>query len=275
MANCYAAKCITIFKDQDGYYEKASNKDLDSKTANKGTNNYTKFARDLDKEFDKGNHIFNGHKQAAPWCATSFTWAVWQACEKDIAKLRAVLCIPKDSLSASCRYAYGYYKKAKRVGKEPKLGAQVFFGDSESALKHTGMVIAIDDKKKKFTTQEGNAGNKCTHKTYSFTDKNVFGFGYPKYDAEPTAEPVPQPEAEVKEEPKPEVKAAPKTKTYTVNVKAGHILRLRSEPNTKTDKNIITKMPKGSKFEVSKTSGNWAYGKYRSYTGWASLDYLK
>ena len=42
-----AEKLINIARAEVGYLEKKSNKDLDSKTANAGSSNYTKYARDL------------------------------------------------------------------------------------------------------------------------------------------------------------------------------------------------------------------------------------
>ena len=50
MAN-YASKVIDIALGQVGYLEKKSNSNLDSKTANAGYNNYTKYARDFDKKY--------------------------------------------------------------------------------------------------------------------------------------------------------------------------------------------------------------------------------
>lgn len=41
------AEVVKIAVSQEGYHEKASNKDLDSFTANSGTYNYTKYHRDL------------------------------------------------------------------------------------------------------------------------------------------------------------------------------------------------------------------------------------
>lgn len=42
-------KLIEIALDEEGYLEKNSNESLDDKTANPGKNNFTKYARDLDK----------------------------------------------------------------------------------------------------------------------------------------------------------------------------------------------------------------------------------
>lgn len=43
-------RLIATAKAEEGYLEKATNAQLDSKTANAGSNNWTKYARDLDKD---------------------------------------------------------------------------------------------------------------------------------------------------------------------------------------------------------------------------------
>ena len=44
---------IKIAEAEVGYLEKASNSQLDDKTANAGSNNYTKYARDFDEKYEK------------------------------------------------------------------------------------------------------------------------------------------------------------------------------------------------------------------------------
>ncbi len=53
---------------EEGYLEKASNSQLDSQTANAGSANYTKYARDLDAV-----GMYNGKKQGYAWCFTEGT----------------------------------------------------------------------------------------------------------------------------------------------------------------------------------------------------------
>ena len=53
-----------------GYLEKKTNKNLDSKTANAGYNNYTKYARDLDAI----SGFYNGKKQGYAWCDMFVDW---------------------------------------------------------------------------------------------------------------------------------------------------------------------------------------------------------
>ena len=63
-----AEKLIHIAKEEVGYLEKKSMKDLDHKTANAGTNNYTKYARDLYPSL-----------QGQPWCDMFVDWCFVRA----------------------------------------------------------------------------------------------------------------------------------------------------------------------------------------------------
>ena len=54
----FASKVVNIALNEVGYLEKASNSNLDSKTANAGSKNYTKYARDLDNI----PNFYNGKK---------------------------------------------------------------------------------------------------------------------------------------------------------------------------------------------------------------------
>ena len=55
-------KVISLAKAEVGYLEKASNSNLESKTANAGYNNYTKYCRDIKPDY-----------QGQPWCACFVT----------------------------------------------------------------------------------------------------------------------------------------------------------------------------------------------------------
>lgn len=63
-----AAKVIAVAQAELGYLEKASDSQLDSKTANAGYANFTKYARDIDAI----PHFFNGPKQGYAWCGNCF-----------------------------------------------------------------------------------------------------------------------------------------------------------------------------------------------------------
>ena len=68
-------KLIQIANAEVGYLEKSSNSQLDSKTANAGTANYTKYWRDIKPEY-----------QGQPWCACFVTWCFVNAFGKNNAQ---------------------------------------------------------------------------------------------------------------------------------------------------------------------------------------------
>lgn len=59
---------IGIAEEEIGYLEKRSNRQLDSKTANAGSGNYTKYWRDIAPSY-----------QAQPWCAGFVSWCFYKA----------------------------------------------------------------------------------------------------------------------------------------------------------------------------------------------------
>ena len=66
MSKCYVESVIAIAAAEVGYLEKKSNKDLNSKTANAGTKNYTKYG----KWFGMN---------PAYWCAMFISWIFYKA----------------------------------------------------------------------------------------------------------------------------------------------------------------------------------------------------
>ena len=73
---------LKIASAEVGYLEKASNRNLDSKTGNAGSNNYTKYARDLDNI----PGFYNGPKNGYAWCDVFVDWCFVQAFGVDEAK---------------------------------------------------------------------------------------------------------------------------------------------------------------------------------------------
>jgi len=178
-----AEDVIKIAISEIGYKEKASNKDLDDKTANSSQpNNFTKYARDLDSV----KNMYNGAKQGNAYCDIFNDWCHWMANNKDAEKTMYELCQPDKSAGAGCVYSYGYYKKAGRAGKEPKVGAQIFFTNNkaESGIHHTGIVEWFD--KDTIGTLESNTSNMTARRTYKRNSSTIYGYGYPRYDVEPT-----------------------------------------------------------------------------------------
>ena len=174
-----ASKLIEIAKAEIGYKEKASNSNLDSKTANAGSNNWTKYGRDL-----ANAGYYGGSKNGYAWCDQFVDWCFYQLCDKNKTKAEFVEC-QTGIYGAGCGFSMSYYDKQGRFDKTPKVGDQVFFrqAGTTSGADHTGIVVAVTDKQ--ITTIEGNAGNRVQERVYNRNDSTLYGYGHPKYDAEP------------------------------------------------------------------------------------------
>lgn len=173
-------KVLEVALNEVGYLEKKTNAQLDSKKANAGRNNYTKYARDLDNIKD----FYNGKKNGYAWCSVFVAWCFYKALGTD--RARELLCYPIKSLGASCSYAKNYYKKQKRYFTSPKKGDQVFF-----KVGHTGIVYNVDNNY--IYTVEGNTSNSSevvanggcvAKKKYRIGSSSISGYGRPDYKAE-------------------------------------------------------------------------------------------
>lgn len=97
-----------------------------------------------------------------------------------------VLFQPKsNNCAAVVSYMAGYFKKAKQYYtsiKDLAIGDIVFFQNSKG-LSHVGICVDWSDKKKTFTTIEGNKGDKVDYGEYKYSEVGgyVAGFGKPRY----------------------------------------------------------------------------------------------
>lgn len=126
-------KLIQIAKNEAGYLEKASNSQLDSKTANAGSANITKYWRDVYPVF-----------QGQAWCACFVSWCFKQAfgqaaASKLLKHWPYVYCPTLGDLFAR--------------NANPKAGDIVIFYRNGS-FAHTGIVTAVNGDR--FYTVEGN-----------------------------------------------------------------------------------------------------------------------
>lgn len=174
-----ATKLVEIATAEIGYHEKASNSNLDSKTANSGKGNYTKYSRDLYKA-----GYYNGIKQGFDWCDQFVDWCFYQLCGKHKYKAECIEC-QTGNLGAGCGFSMKYYKAAGRFDNTPKVGDQIFFKytNDNSTADHTGIVVRVTDSL--VETIEGNSGSEVKRKAYQRNDKTIIGYGHPRYDAEP------------------------------------------------------------------------------------------
>lgn len=210
MAN-YASKVIEVALGEEGYLEKETNYNLDNKTGNAGDNNYTKYARDFDKNYP---NFYNTKKQSVAWCDIFVDWCLVKAFGVDEAL--KLLGQPLKSCGAGCYWSMQYYKNIGCFYKSnPKPGDQIFFYNSGlNDIAHTGLVYKVDGTY--VYTIEGNTssasgvvanGGAVAKKKYKLNYTRIAGYGRPKYDPEPTT-------------PKPTVTAKPATNTVDNEIKA-------------------------------------------------------
>ena len=100
-----ASALIKIAEAEIGYHEKASNANLDSKTANSGGKNYQKYGRDLHKA-----GYYNGNKNGYDWCDQFVDWCFFKLCgNKDMAEY--IEC-QTGNYGAGFGFSFMYYKAA-------------------------------------------------------------------------------------------------------------------------------------------------------------------
>ena len=258
---CTAEKVIAVAVEQIGYKEKKSNSQLDDKSANAGSANYTKYARDFDQKYPKW---YNGKKNGFAWCDMFVDWCFLTAFGYE--KALALLCQPEKSAGAGCTYSLRYFKnKGQFHTKDPQPGDQIFFGTSLDNSTHTGIVESVD--KKQVHTIEGNTSDQVARRNYSLTNSRILGYGRPAYDSAGTVEPV-----------TPATPAAPQVTDVPFLVKVSiRDLNIRKGPDTNYSRTgSYTGIGIFTIVDVQSGQGsNSGWGKLKSGAGWISLDYTQ
>lgn len=267
-------KVINIARAEVGYLEKASNKDLDDKTANAGSKNYTKYARDMDAI----NGFYNGKKQGVAWCDIFVDWCFVQAYGID--EGRALLCQPLKSCGAGCKYSRNYYKAKGRLFDTPQPGDQIFFypadGIGGNAIAHTGLVVGVDSSY--VYTIEGNTssesgvvanGGCVREKKYKLSYNRIAGYGRPNYGVLGTIVPgATQPEPEQPENPPVE------TDPVKSVIVTGGSVNVRMGNGTEFSK--VSTVYKGAILEWIATAANgWHAVLYKKQVVWISGKYTE
>ena len=186
-----ASEVVAVAISQIGYKEKASNKNLDDNTANAGSANWTKYARDL-----YAAKYYNGNKNGFAWCDVFVDWCFFKA--YGATEGQRIECQTGDC-GAGCTFSMQYYQAKGRFDKNPKVGDQIFFRYSgSSGADHTGIVVEVTFSQ--VITVEGNSGNQVKKNTYARSNSSIIGYGHPLYDetAGTAAAPAPAPVAETK-----------------------------------------------------------------------------
>lgn len=159
-------KVIDIALAEVGYHEKASDKNLNSKTANAGSANYTKYGKQM--------HALSPAVMDYPaaWCDAFVDWCFWKAFGDAAQK---VLCGTYDDYTVN---SAAMYKKAGRWTVHPAKGYQVFY-QRNGGICHTGIVVGLSGGH--IQTVEGNASDAVVRRDYAQTDSYIAGYGMPDY----------------------------------------------------------------------------------------------
>lgn len=263
-------KVLKIAEAQVGYLEKKSNSQLDDKTANAGTANYTKYGRDMHKIYPSVMNF------PAAWCDAFVDWCFYMA--YGVSNAKALLGGNFNDYTPSSAQLY---KNKKAWYTSPKVGDQIFFKNSQRIC-HTGLVYKVD--KERVYTIEGNTsgasgvianGGGVCKKSYRLGSSYIAGYGRPKYDTEEKAETANN--TGINEGIKVDY-AQKYWKAYAKEYKTTADLNLRVGAGTGKEK--ITVIPKGAAvtcygyYSVYK-SVVWLLVSYEGYTGFCSKNYLK
>lgn len=177
-------RLLNTARAEIGYIEKATNSQLDDKTANPGNNNYTKYAGDLD-----ALGVYNGRKNGYAWCDMFVDWCFIQTF--GLAKGMNMTFQPMGGYGAGCTNSAGYYRQHNRLFKSnPQPGDQIFFSENGGkTMCHTGLVEKIAGGR--VYTIEGNTssspgvvanGGMVRAKSYPLNYVKIAGYGRPNYE---------------------------------------------------------------------------------------------
>ena len=189
-------RLIQVAEGEIGYLEKKSNKDLDSKTANAGSGNYTKYNRDM-RAWAKSASLSD------QWCQNFVDWCFVTAFGLDPAKKLIYTFTNYTPTGSSAFKKKDRY--IKRGAGKPKRGDVIYFYSSaKGRIGHVGIVYKVTSST--VYTIEGNTSGASTlvtngggvrKKSYSLKSSYIDGYGSVDYSAiegveilTPTPEPV-------------------------------------------------------------------------------------
>lgn len=237
-------KLLEIAQSQLGYHEKASNAYLDDFTTNSGSNNWTKYARDLNEA-----GYYNGDKNGYAWCDLFVDWCFYILTNKDADLAQKIECQTGDG-GAGCLYSAQYYRNQNRYFSTPNVGDQVFFGPT-GAEYHTGIVEKVFDDY--IVTIEGNIMDQVLRQKYTIGESSINGYGHPKYELLKSAS---------------SAQSASQEQGKRVRITAD-VLNIRREAGTQYD--AVGVYVKDTICELSEIRNGWG----KTNRGWICLDYVQ
>lgn len=176
---------INVALGEIGYIEKRTGdvQYLYDKTANPGSNNFTKYGYEMHnlqpKNMDAG----------AAWCDAFVDWCFMYAYGAQNAKIL----LGGDFDDYTVQSAQLYKKAGAWVTSDPRPGDQIFFKNASGGICHTGIVYNVDSEY--VYTVEGNTSSEvgvvpnggCVRaKRYPLNHNRIAGYGRPRYAQKPS-----------------------------------------------------------------------------------------
>lgn len=217
-----ASKVIEIALAEVGYLEKKSNSQLYDKTANAGSNNYTKYGE-----------WYN--MQAQPWCDMFVSWCAYQAGELDAVGKFAYVPSHQNFFENQGRY----YPRGSIV---PQLGDVVIFRN-ESHIGYVeyasgGYVHTIEGNTSGGSGLVANGGG-VFRKSYPLTSSYIQGYGRPAYGSNDSS-----------------IYDNAESVNYRGTIHANGGLNCRTYP---VSGSVIKTYPNGSVITITKEYDGWGY----------------
>ena len=264
-------KLIKIAENEIGYLEKASNSNLDSKTGNAGSNNYTKYWRDM---ANLGLGSYNG----SYWCACFVHWCFYKA--YGLSESQSLLL---QKFFINCQTMYNIASSKKQIYTSPKVGDVVLFWTAYSSqYGHTGIVVGVSKDGKSFTTIEGNTsggstvianGGGVAKKTYAIANLAKVRFMRPKYDSTIlSSSPTTPPSSATSKEYNTTVKWNGTVTASSLNVRTGVGMDFGTCSFSPLKKDTMVGVCDSTK---SSDGSEWYYIKYKEKYGFVSGKYIR
>lgn len=193
-----------------------------------------------------------------------------------------LLCQPKRSCGAGCKYSADYYKSKKQWhSDDPKPGDQIFFwpknGIGGSSMQHTGLVTGVDNTY--VYTVEGNTssdsgvvdnGGSVNAKKYKLSYERIAGYGRPDFDSVDPDEDLQDEQTVPNEEASPMYIA-----TAVVSPETGSGVNFRRSPSKSAARvSGCMTIKAGEQVNVLSVEDGWAKIDYKGYSGYMMTEYL-
>ena len=236
-------KVIQIAKQEVGYLEKRNGNNLYDKTANAGSNNYTKYWAEIKPSY-----------QGEPWCACFVTWVFVQAFGQEMAKK-----LLKHYPYVYCPTMEGLFT----LNANPKVGDIVIFKHS-GTFTHTGIVTSVSGDY--FTTVEGNTSGASG---IIANGGGVCAKGY--YNSSLPGTKFCTPDWNLVKDEKPNFTEYPINKTGIISASE---LNVRKYPSTASE--VLAKHVMGDQVTIcAETDNGWYKVNYPFGAGYISKDYVR